>query len=214
MVYDATDTGPLAIPRVERRDDGTARGTGGLTRWWRLGAVMHKLIMHADAAIGASSWKEALRFAIDQADARGAKIGELQAWGHGGWGYMGMGKQALDVAALSPSASIADEVSAFRDRLSPDALVWLRCCSAFGGEAGRAFAPKLAERLRARVAAHTFIIGAWQSGTHSLSPGGTPDWSVEEGVELRGGKPSCAKDSTARAPRTITCLRPGLPDGW
>jgi hypothetical protein len=215
VVFDETDVrrGPL-VPRVERRDDGTAHGTGGLTRWWRLGAVMHRVVRHAHATTGASSWTQALSWATSIARERGRRIGELQIWGHGGWGYMGLGQSRLDLEALTKRSPLADSIDAFRAELSNDALFWVRCCSAFGAAPGRAFAPALADRLSARVAGHTFIIGGFQSGAHSLSPGDLPTWDPEEGVERLANGTAVARDSSLTAPNTLTCLRLGLPRGY
>jgi hypothetical protein len=118
-----------------------------------------------------------------------------------------MGEDRLDAALLR--GALRDDCNALASALAPGALVWLRCCSAFGNQAGHDFAARLAERLRVRVAGHTFIIGFWQSGAHSLAPGATPHWNVGEGVDRAG-----AKVSTADAPNTLTCLRLRLPDGW
>jgi hypothetical protein len=213
IVYDATDTGPLAIPRVERAPDGTAHGTGGLTRWWRLGAAMHRGLARADGVLAATNWREALAWAVAEADRRGARIRELQAWGHGGWGYMGMGGTRLDAESIAAGGSLAAAIDPFARALAPDALVWLRCCSAFGHH-GRDFAPRFADRIGARVAGHTHIIGVWQSGTHSLAPGDRATWDPDEGVDFVDGTARAARDSSASAPRTIGCLRLGLPEGW
>jgi hypothetical protein len=213
IVFDATDIGPLAIPRIERDTDGTARGTGGLTRFWRMGAALHRMASRADKTLGATSWREALRWAAGVSQETGRPIGELQAWGHGGWGYMGIHGERLDEVACSPASSLAGELDALRDSFTPGALVWLRCCSAFGASAGQRFARALADRLGARAAGHTYIIGAWQSGTHSLAPGGRPSWSDREGIEARPTGP-VAQVSTPFAPSTLTCLHLGLPPGF
>jgi hypothetical protein len=98
--------------------------------------------------------------------------------------------------------------------LTEDALVWLRCCSAFGAAAGRAFAPALAERFGVRVAAHTYVIHVLQSGTHALAPGERVDWPEDEGVVIERGRATRAKDSLPFEPRTISCFRLDLPRGW
>jgi hypothetical protein len=214
VIWDATDVAPLRVPRVERRDDGTAAGTGGLSRWWRIGAGLHRVLYRASATAPASSWDEALRFAIDASDRAGAPIAELQAWGHGGFGFMRMGESRLDRTALHAATSLAPLLDALRARLAPDALIWLRCCSALGAVEGRAFAPALAERLGARVAGHTFIIGEWQSGTHSVAPGEAPRWPLEEGTERTEAGAIVARVSSASAPNTLFMLRRGLPRGW
>ncbi len=213
VVYDATDTAPVAIPRITRGADGSAEGTGGLTRFWRLGAGLHRGVGRASATLGARTWKEALRWAVARADAAGEPIVELQLWGHGGWGYMAMGDGRLD--AETSRGTLGPEVDAFAAALAPGALVWLRCCSAFGTRAGQDFAAQLASTLGARVAGHSYIIGIWQSGTHSVAPGASADWDALEGVERDArGAPLGAAVSTARAPRTLHCFRPGLPRGW
>ena len=132
VVYDRTDTAPLAVPRIERDADGAARGTGGLSRWWRLGAAGHRMAGRASASLGAGSWSEALRWAAAQADARGAPIGELQAWGPR-LGLDGGDRQSADRTVASPGGALGDEVDALARVLAPGALVWLRsACSAFG----------------------------------------------------------------------------------
>lgn len=212
VVYDRTDTAPLAIPRVERDADGAAHGTGGLTRWWRIGAGLHHGVGRAAGTLGAASWDEALAWAASEAETRGARIAELQAWGHGGWGYMAMGATRLDAGTVGPGGALASRIDALARVLAPGALVWLRCCSAFGNERGRSFARTLSARLGARVAGHTYIIGVWQSGTRSLAPGEDPGWPEGEGIEP--ARTPHAKLSTPSEPRTLTCFRPGLPPGW
>ena len=213
VIYDATDTAPVAVPRITRRADGAAEGTGGLTRFWRMGAGLHRGIGRASASLGARSWREALRWTADVAAREDEKVHELQLWGHGGWGYMGMGDERLDVATAS--GDLDGEMTGLARVLAPGALVWFRCCSAFGTAAGQRFATAIAERLGARVAGHTYIIGLWQSGTRSVAPGESAAWDPDEGV-LRGadGSPLGADVSSMRAPRTLHCLRPGLPAGW
>jgi hypothetical protein len=217
VVYDATDVrkpGAPIVPRVVRRTDGTAEGTVGLSKFWWLGSWMHIYGMHADGALGASSWGEALRWAASFARSRNAKLAELQCWGHGGFGFMRMGGTRWDREALAGRSPLAADLDGLRDVLADDALVWLRCCSAFGAPPGRAFAPALADRLRARVAGHTFIIGAWQSGTHSLRPTERPSWDEGEGIERRADGSILPRNSTMTAPRTLACLRMSLPRDW
>src|SRR5512140_1257584 len=123
VVYDATDTAPVAIPRITRGVDGSAEGPGGLTRFWRMGAALHRGIWRADAATGARTWKEALAWAAARAEGAGQPIDELQIWGHGGWGYMALGETRLDVGTLR--AELAPEIGALTRALAPGALVWL-----------------------------------------------------------------------------------------
>lgn len=197
---------------------GTAAVRLGLSPAWWVGARLHAVARRFDggafAARGVSSWEEALGFAVSSAERAQAPITELQVWGHGGWGFMDLGESRLDRAALALDAPLAPALDRFRDVLDRDGRVWLRCCSAFGGRAGRAFAPALARRLAVRVVGHTYVIGVLQSGTHSVAPGEPAQWSLSEGVVLDGGEPVRAKVSGPREPRTVGCLRLDLPPGW
>ena len=213
VIFDETDTRARRAGGAQRHADGTLRGAGGLSWVWRLGSVMHRRARPGVVTSPASSWREALRWAVSESQRRGAPISELQVWGHGGWGFMLLDRERLDVETVRPEGALGASIDALRDALAPDALVWLRCCSAFGTAAGHELASRLSERLRARVAGHTHIIGAWQSGTHSVAPGEPPAWSVEEGVERVDGA-SRAVLSSPTQPRTISCLHLGLPDGW
>ena len=208
VVWDATDA-PRRVRLDHDGSNGTSRVRLGLSPAWWVGAKLHALARSlsgvAYRSAGVRSWEEAILFAVRCA--REAPIAELQVWGHGGWGFMDLGDTRLDrprLASLDPLAEV----------LAQDAQVWLRCCSAFGGRAGRAFAPALAERLRRRVVGHTYVIGALQSGTHSLAPGARPSWPLEEGVVMVDGEPRSAKDSGVREPRTLGCLRLDLPAGF
>jgi hypothetical protein len=93
--------------------------------------------------------------------------------------------------------------------------VWLRTCEAFGARAGLDFAQALADTFGARVAGHTFIIGAFQSGLHALEPGCRPTWSAAEGI-LEGAPeaPRRAMWSGPTQPRTITCFSNEVPAVW
>lgn len=204
VVWDATDTG-----RFKLGHDGTS-GTSdvrvGLTpAWWagaRLHAILRRIAGEGFAARGVRSWEDATRFV-----ASFSRVDEVQVWGHGGWGFMDLGDTRLSRKTL-------DVLAPLRAVLKPDAQLWLRCCSAFGGREGRRFAPALAAYLERRVVSHTYVIGAWQSGTRSLLPGLEPDWPLEEGVVMRDGEPHAAKDSGPWEPRTVGCLRLDRPAGW
>lgn len=219
VAFDATDVRGKITTAEGHQADGTARGPIALTPWWRAGALMHRLARgargEAVATRAVQSWEEVLRWAASESSARRMPIADLQVWGHGGWGFMELGSSSrLDVRALAASSPVAPLLDALRDAMTDDALFWLRCCSAFGSHAGRAFAPALAERLRVRVAGHTYVIHALQSGTHSLARGDVPTWSEDEGVVTEGTRHVRAKDSMPFEPRTLSCLRLDLPASW
>lgn len=213
VVFDATDA-----PREHVRGaiaDGAAPRSVGLSPVWWAGTWMHRLLRAADATLGARSWGEALDWAASIAEQRKRPIGSIQFWGHGLWGYMLIGKSRLDQIALGMGQPMAASIDRFRANLAgPEALFWLRCCSAFGGQRGRAFAGQLANRLGCRVAGHTHVIGFWQSGTHSLQPGELAAWSPREGLRLEGDRVVSALGSSPKGPNTMTCLGIDLPAGW
>jgi len=209
VVWDETDTS-----RFRPGHDGsvgTTRVELGLAPAWWLGAKVHGLMRGSTPyrARGVHSWEQALRFALDASQETGLPIADFQAWGHGGWGFMDLGDTRLEKRTLTSLP--LDQLSRV---MTDDALFWVRCCSAFGARSGRVFARELADRVRHRVAGHSYIIGVLQSGTHSLAPGAEPDWPLEEGVVLENAQPIRAKGSGPRQPHTIGCLRLDLPPGW
>lgn len=201
MIYDRTCVGKRA--RV------------GLSTAWGAGSVLYRGLGRLDAAYGATSWDDALAWLASFDPSR--RVAEIQYWGHGQWGRVLVDRDVLDARALAPAHALASRIDAVRERLvtGGEALVWLRTCEAFGANAGHDFAMRLAERFGARVAGHTYIIGALQSGLRGLFPGHTPDWPVEEGIAK--GTPAAplrAHGSGMLAPRTITCLAGEVPEGW
>lgn len=217
VAYDPTDTRPVTRwlgEQLSRGADGTSSGGPGLSPAWRAGTWLHRLAGAADATLGARSWAEALAWAARVAKERARPVGSLQLWGHGGWGFMRIGETRFDEASLHPDHQLAPLVDGLRAQLAgPEAVVWLRCCSAFGAAAGRRFAGAAARRLGCRVAGHTYIIGVFQSGTRSVRPGQEPAWDLAEGVQSDAeGRATGAKWSGPFEPATISCLRIGLPE--
>jgi hypothetical protein len=186
-----------------------------LSHAWRAGSVLYRGLGRLDATFGATSWDEALAWLASHE--RDRRISEIQYWGHGRWGRVLVAKDVLDATALAPGHPLHRRVAAVKERLVPggEALVWLRTCEAFGASAGLDFASRLADELGAKVAGHTHIIGALQSGLRGLRPGSSPDWSAEEGIrEGTAEAPVRAYRSGPRRPRTITCFAGEVPEGW
>ena len=201
MVYDRTCVAKLAPV--------------GLSTAWGAGSVLYRGLGRLDAAYGASSWDDALGWLGTFEPSR--RVAEIQYWGHGRWGEVLVDRDVLDARALAPGQRLAPRIDALRERLVPggDALMWLRTCEAFGAKAGHDFAMRLSDALGARVAGHTFIIGALQSGLHGLLPGHTPDWSAEEGIAVgTADHPKRAHGSGVMRPRTVTCLASQVPPAW
>ena len=211
---DVRDVSDLRLMVYDRTCIGK-RAPVGLSTAWSAGSVLYRGLGRIDATFGAASWDEALGWlATHEPDRR---IAEIQYWGHGRWGRVLIDRDPFDVAALGAGHALAKRVAAVRERLVPggEALVWLRTCEAFGARAGLDFAPRLADAFGARVAGHTHIIGALQSGLHGLRPGHLPDWSADEGIaEGTPDDPKSAFESGVLRPRTVTCFAREVPASW
>lgn len=200
MIYDRTCTGPRLRP--------------GLSHAWSTGAVLYRRMQRLDATFGARTWGEALAWLAQVEPTR--RIAEVQFWGHGKWGRAMIDRQSFDASALQPGHALHRDLAAVRERLSgPEALWWFRTCETFGARPGHDWARRLTDFLGCRAAGHTYIIGVWQSGLHSLRPGEAPTWSVEEG--LKAGTTEDPKEaywSRRREPNTIHCLSGQVPAGY
>lgn len=198
IVYDAT----------QRRRQPRALGYS-----WQFGSYLYQGLERIDAAYGAHSFTDALRWLQRYEPSRA--IGELQFWGHGKWGRIFIDREALDRGVLAEPHPHYAAFRAFRERLRPDALLWFRTCETLGAHAGQDFAAALGDATGARVAGHTYVIGFFQSGLHCLRPGATADWSPSEGLSQGSAEaPEQAHVSTPDAPNTITCLSGAIPEGY
>ncbi|MCU0726977.1 MAG: hypothetical protein MUE73_14490 [Planctomycetes bacterium] len=178
--------------------------------WW-FGGRTARLLGRVDATFGAHSWSEALAWLSAVAAPR--RIGAVQFWMHGRWGGVRIGAEELRAEWFSPRHPALPALATLRRRLAgPDALLWFRTCETFGARTGRAFAREASRFFGARVAGHTFVIHALQSGLHLLGPGEEPDWPENEGL-ARGTPeaPEKARTSWLFRPRTVTCLRMKIP---
>jgi hypothetical protein len=187
----------------------------GLSTAWSVGSRLYRGLGRLDATFGARSWNEALSWLATFEVSR--PIQEVQYWGHGRWGRVLVAEDVFDAEALRLGHPLHALVLAVRERLVPggEALVWLRTCEAFGARAGIDFAQALADGLGARVAGHTFVIGALQSGLRVLAPGCRPRWSAAEGIaEGTPDSPKRAFGSGPTRPRTITCFSNQVPRAW
>jgi hypothetical protein len=183
-------------------------GRRGLSPIWAAGSRMYRMLRRVERIEGVDSWAAALAYLGAQPEL----IDEIQFWGHGKWGCAMVGDDRFDVDALARHATALD---AIRVRLAPNALLWFRTCETLGARPGQAFARRLADRMGARVAGHTYIIGYQQSGLHGLAPGMRPDWSEAEGlVEGTPDEPRKAAWSRRGLPNTITALVGEVPAAW
>lgn len=192
----------------------TSRLGLGLTHSWIAGGILYKTLGRFQHTYAAQSWEEALDWIADIEKDR--PICEIQFWGHGKWGQAQIDGQPLNAHATVPGHHLYKRLHRVKERMSgPDALWWFRTCETFGCEAGHDFAQRWSNFFGCTSAGHTYIIGPWQSGLHTLKPGDTPTWSLEEGLK-RGtpAKPQEAHWSTASTPRTISCLHSRIPQTW
>ena len=233
MIYDRTCTRdfprPGASARARGLSDRLLRRAGrllegapwpGLSHSWQIGGALYSVLGRLDAWRGFSSWDDALRWVAEHEPRRA--IGEIQFWGHGKWGEARIDEDKLDLSALEPGHALAGPLATIRDRMAAATragatppLWWFRTCETFGARAGHELAVAWAEFFDCRAAGHTYVIGPYQSGLHTLEPGETPSWSIDEGLaEGTPDQPARALWSTRREPNTITCLHGTIPAGY
>jgi hypothetical protein len=198
MLYDKTCAGRFGLP--------------GLTSSWWTGGHLYRALGRLDAFFGAATWTEALDWLAHFR--RDSRIAEIQYWGHGKWGSVLLAGERLDARDLQEGAPRRPVLESIRERLIPrESLWWFRTCETFGTQAGHSFAKAWTSFFNSPAAGHTFLIGPWQSGLHSLRPDELPDWSVNEGCDDSGTRTQ-ALWSKPTAPRTITCFHGQVPEGW
>jgi hypothetical protein len=221
MIYDATCTRDLPWPRPSR--EGLLRKVHdrlevvplpGLSHFWAGGGLLYAGLRRIDRFAGFTDWETALRWLAEIEPSR--TIGEIQFWGHGKWGAAKIDREPLDIETLALDHRLRRPLEAIRERLDHDgALWWFRTCETFGAEPGHAFAQAWTEFFGCRAAGHTYVIGPWQSGLHSLEPGETPRWSVAEGLTAgTPDDPRAARWSRLGEPNTISCLHGRIPAGY
>jgi hypothetical protein len=186
----------------------------GLTRAWQVGRGLYRALGRLDGALGAASWGEALDWLGTYRPEQ--RIAEVQFWGHGQWGLARLGAEQLDESALDAGYIHHARLRRIAGRLLPgdQGLWWFRTCETFGTDRGQAFARAWTGFLGCRAAGHTYVIGVWQSGLHSLRPGEAPTWSIDEGLRSDERRLAFALSSRPGAPNTITCLHGQVPAGF
>ena len=199
LVYDATDK----------------PGERGLRTAWRTGARVYRALGRVDAYFPAQSWAAALSWLATFRDEE--PIAEVQFWGHGKWGAALIADDVFSRATLGQGGATAAALVAIQKRMLPrdGSLVWFRTCETLGAQRGHDFAMQLSETLGARVAGHTYVIAALQSGLHGLKPGARPSWSTTEGLKRGTAEaPEEALWSSAKAPNTVHFMTSEVPDEW
>lgn len=223
MIYDATCTRDLPWPRPSQpgllrslHDRLEVVPVPGLSHFWAGGGLLYAGLRRLDRFAGFTDWASALRWLAEVEPSR--TIAEIQFWGHGKWGAAKIDREPLDREALAEGHPLRRPLEAVRERLDSSGgqcQWWFRTCETFGAEPGHAFAQAWTDFFGCRAAGHTYVIGPWQSGLHTLEPGEAPHWSVCEG--LRAGTPDeplAAYWSRLGEPNTISCLQGRIPAGY
>lgn len=169
---------------------------------WITGGKLYQLFHGVEHYKGFSSWKETFEW-INQLEPH-RKINSIQYWGHGSSGAVWMNDTALNSQSVKEDSDLFSHLQNLCTRLEPTSLVWFRTCNTFAGELGHKFAKTFSNFLGCTVAAHTYVIGPWQSGLHTIKPDMEPSWPVEEG--LTWSKPWTKN--------TIFCLTGKIPPNW
>ncbi|NVB43067.1 hypothetical protein G6O69_34915 [Pseudenhygromyxa sp. WMMC2535] len=227
MIYDRTCTGDLVPGLRHRSGDGLggrlARRVGerftrvpgpGLSHSWAVGGALYSSLGRLDDWRGFDDWGSALRWLADYPDPR--PIAEVQFWGHGKWGCARVDAERLDLGSLRARHAHHGPLAAIRDRMAPSqSQWWFRTCETFGAAPGQRFAREFVGFMGCRAAGHTYIIGPWQSGLHTLAPGEAPRWSEDEGlVEGTPEEPRLARWSARGEPNTVSFLTGKIPAGF
>lgn len=183
-----------------------------ISSWWA-GGQLYKFFRKIDVCVGVESWDEALDWLINVEPTK--KIEMIQFWGHGSPGAIYINGEVLNTNALRTNNPLYSKMIKVRSRLAKDATIWLRACSVFQGTRGAFFSKRWAQFFGCKIAAHTFVIGPWQSGLHTLVPGQEPYWPLDEGVAQDNGySGSGSQMSGPFKPNTIFCLRGDIPKDW
>lgn len=175
---------------------------------WITGGKFYSMFRSVEHYAGFLSWIEAIKWLLSVEPDK--KINSIQFWGHGSPGRVWINGDFLSARSVLASSSHRELLINLKQRLTKDSLVWFRSCNVFTGKEGHLFATTMSKFLDCTVASHTFIVGPWQSGLHTIKPGEEPTWSVEEGLGVNGEK----LWSMPWSPNTIFCLTGKIPKGW
>lgn len=185
----------------------------GLTSTWTAGGAVYRALRWVDVCKGFGDWGAALDWIAGLEPGR--QISQIQIWGHGSPGRSWMAGRALGVSSLSSGAPYNMVLRQIAERMTDDGVIWFRNCGVFAGDRGQLFAKTWANELDVRIAAHTYVIGAFQSGLHTLGPGEEPMWPAGEGIaEGTPGHPIKLRNSVPWAPNTVFMLSSGVPKKW
>lgn len=174
---------------------------------WITGGKFYKLFRSVEHHAGFDSWVDALKW-LDSV-APGQQINSIQFWGHGSPGRVWINGEYLSARSVLATSPHRNLLLNLKERLTSDSLIWFRSCNVFAGQEGHLFAKLMASMMGCTIASHTYIVGPWQSGLHTIRPGEEPSWNLEEGLDGEE-----LKWSMPWSPNTIFCLTGKIPKGW
>lgn len=184
----------------------------GLTHSWFAGGRLYRWMRWIDRCEGFSSWESALKWVAEYEGDR--PIQQLQVWGHGSPGRSWFSGEPIHKSSVTYGPH-SENLQKIASRMTDDGLIWFRNCSVFAGTRGREFGKAWAKNMDCRIAAHTYIIGPFQSGLHCLSPGQEPAWDPMEGIAAgTPDRPTKLKNSLPWSPNTTFMLSSDVPQGW
>jgi hypothetical protein len=175
---------------------------------WIAGGKFYKLFRSVEHHAGFSSWEEAIKWILEVEPDK--KINSIQFWGHGSPGRVWINEETLSARSVLATSNHRDLLLKLKKRLTSNSVVWFRSCNVFMGQEGHLFAKVISKMLGCTIASHTYIVGPWQSGLHTIRPDEEPKWDLEEGIEQSGKK----LWSMPWSPNTIFCLTGKIPKGW
>lgn len=179
---------------------------------WTAGGAFYRAFRSVEATKGFLSMEEALHWITRVEPER--KINSIQFWGHGSPGRVWINNDFLSARSMVDVSKHKPYLLDLKQRLTEDSLIWFRSCNVFAGNEGRLFAVAFSQLMNCTIAGHTYIIGPWQSGLHTIRPGERPSWSPDEGLERKPDGTVKKIWSKPWSPNTIFCLTGKIPEGW
>ena len=174
---------------------------------WVTGGKFYRMFRSLEHHSGFDSWTEALKWILSVEPER--KINSIQFWGHGSPGRVWINGESLSARSVLATSDHRQLLLKLKQRLDKNSVVWFRSCNVFSGQEGHLFAKVISKMLECKVASHTYIVGPWQSGLHTIRPDEEPNWDVDEGID--DGKKLM---SLPWSPNTVFCLTSEIPKGW
>lgn len=179
---------------------------------WITGGKFYKMFRGIEHHQGFDNWPEALKWICTIEPDK--KINSVQFWGHGTPGRVWMNGDYLSARSILKKSEHHESLLMLKDRMDEDSVFWFRSCNVFAGQEGHLFGMTISKMLECRIAAHTYIVGPWQGGLHTIGPDEKPFWSIEEGLKKK-------KDGTYKplwsmpwTKNTLFCLTGKIPKGW